>query len=268
MTIDLYYFSGTGNSLAIARKLGEKLDNSRLISIPRVTDGENSISGDIIGIITPIYMHRAPHIVVDFIKKIKSAKYIFVAFPGGGQLGKGLTVTKSLFDSQNLKLSAMFNFPMPDNYTPYGGTPADKQVAFLKNAEAKIIEMASIVNDLKEHFDSAYTSFFKTHIHPGILYAMGYPRINIMDGNFFIDENCNGCDICQKVCPVNNVSMENKKPVWNNKCQQCYACLQWCPKESIQSSKKTAGVKRYHHPEITVKDIINSAALTSSNPGK
>ncbi len=80
-----------------------------------------------------------------------------------------------------------------------------------------------------------------------------------MDKNYTVDDKCNGCSICQKVCPVNNIIMEDNKPLWNKKCEQCYACLQWCPKESIQVGKKTIGVKRYHHPNITIKDIQNSS---------
>ena len=54
-------------------------------------------------------------------------------------------------------------------------------------------------------------------------------------------------------------SLKDNKPVWNNQCQQCYACLHWCHKESIQAGKKTVGIKRYHHPNIMVKDIIRSS---------
>ncbi|MCP4219160.1 MAG: 4Fe-4S ferredoxin, partial [bacterium] len=172
----------------------------------------------------------------------------------------GDKATKELFAAQNIKLSSMFNLPMPDNYTPYGGTPEEKQKALFKNAETKIAEIAEIVKAKKEHFDGTNTSAFRTHVHPGILYKMGYRRISIMDNSYTSDENCNGCSICMAVCPVDNITMKEKRPVWNNRCQQCYACLQWCPKESIQAGGKTVGIKRYHNPDITVKDIIAASA--------
>ena len=117
-----------------------------------------------------------------------------------------------------------------------------------------------IVIGQKEHFDSNNTSLIKTYIHPGIYYKLGYSRIKILDKSFITDEKCNGCSICQKVCPVNNITMKDNKPVWNNQCQQCYACLNWCPEESIQAGSKTVGIERYHNPNITVKDIISSSA--------
>jgi MinD superfamily P-loop ATPase len=77
-----------------------------------------------------------------------------------------------------------------------------------------------------------------------------------MDSKFEVDEKCNTCGICARVCPSNNIAMQKGRPVWNKKCDQCLACIQWCPKEAIQCGKKTAGYKRYHHPSITVGDIM------------
>jgi len=96
MKTDIYYFSATGNCLSIARKLAEKIGDSRVISIPNIIDRENSISGDGIGIVSPIYMYNVPYIVVDFIKKIKQANYAFMVFAGAGGLGIGLKKTKKI----------------------------------------------------------------------------------------------------------------------------------------------------------------------------
>ena len=37
----------------------------------------------------------------------------------------------------------------------------------------------------------------------------------------------------------------------------CFACLQWCPQEAIQFGKKTPKYERYHHPEVTVQDMLH-----------
>ena len=84
---------------------------------------------------------------------------------------------------------------------------------------------------------------------------MTTPYIPKMDKKFWIDEECNSCGICEKVCPAANILMKEGKPVWQKQCQQCLACIQWCPKESIQYGKKTSEYKRYHHPEIKLKEM-------------
>jgi len=257
---DIYYFSGTGNSLYIAKKICEKIENSELISIPNVVNRKEGFEGEVIGIVCPIYMYNMPHLVADFIRKIESADYIFMVYAGAGSLGSGIKKALNLFSSKKLTLSSLFNVGMPSNYTPYGSFPEDKQKVLFANVDNRVEQIVETVKKRGSYIDSSNTSFYKTHIHPGILYRMGFSRINIMDKSFVIDDKCDGCSICQKVCPVSNITMKDNKPVWNNQCQQCYACLQWCPKESIQAGKKTVGVNRYHNPNITVKDIINSSA--------
>ena len=131
----------------------------------------------------------------------------------------------------------------------------------LNNADKKIEDIVKIVNGKGEHFDKNTLGLYQTYIHPGMLYKLIiYGDMKKMDKDFITDENCNGCSICQKVCPVNNITMKDNKPAWNNRCQLCAACMDWCPKESIQWGKMTVGIRRYHNPNIKVKDIISSSA--------
>jgi Pyruvate/2-oxoacid:ferredoxin oxidoreductase delta subunit len=47
------------------------------------------------------------------------------------------------------------------------------------------------------------------------------------------------------------------KPIWQHTCEQCFACLQWCPEEAIQYGKNTKKKRRYHHPEIRLRDMFS-----------
>ncbi|MDP3105796.1 MAG: hypothetical protein Q8M95_14450 [Candidatus Methanoperedens sp.] len=55
---------------------------------------------------------------------------------------------------------------------------------------------------------------------------------------------------------MKNVEIKDGKPAWQNHCEQCLACLQWCPKKAIQYGKKTGGYERYHNPEIQINDML------------
>jgi len=63
--------------------------------------------------------------------------------------------------------------------------------------------------------------------------------------------------ICEKLCPTNNIIMKNKKPTWNQNCEQCFGCIQWCPDKAIEYKNKTIGRKRYHNPHITISEMFN-----------
>lgn len=179
---------------------------------------------------------------------------------GVGSWGGGLEKTKNAFARRGLTLSALFNIPMPSNYTPYGYPDESRQATLIADAERSCDRIAEVVKNRADHFDESNTGFFAAHVHPGLLYRLGYAFIPKMDGNFTVDDECTSCGICAKVCPVGNITLREGTPVWNHQCEQCYACLQWCPAQAIQYGNKTKGVPRYHHPDIRLREIQQGAA--------
>ena len=45
---------------------------------------------------------------------------------------------------------------------------------------------------------------------------------------------------------MNNIRLENGKPVWGKNCTHCMACICYCPKEAIEYGKKSKGKPRHH----------------------
>ena len=94
------------------------------------------------------------------------------------------------------------------------------------------------------------------------------------DKGFYTNDKCKKCGLCMKVCPNNNITMENGRPVWNHNCHGCNACVAYCPTKAIQfqtpQAYKDLGTfiskilclpdkrKRYHHPEIKAKDLMSN----------
>jgi MinD superfamily P-loop ATPase len=77
----------------------------------------------------------------------------------------------------------------------------------------------------------------------------------LMDYGFYANEDCIGCGTCEKICPVDNIALVEGTPVWQHNCEQCFACLQWCPQSAIQFGD-TEGDIRYHHPDVDVSDLM------------
>ena len=255
----LYYFTGTGNTLAVAKRLKAGLGDCELVSIPQVmAGGSEALPGSaapVVGIISPIYMYNMPHMVSRFLATVRQPEYLFMVYTGGGELGSGLRKTKNQIRKHGLQLSALFNVPMPSNYTPYGYPTEEEQAERFNAADQKISRIVETVAQRASFFDGNNTSFLRSHVHPGILYQMGYRFISKMDGGFSVDDRCTGCGLCERVCPAGNISMVDGRPVWNHACEQCYGCLQWCPVSAIEYGKGTRGVQRYHHPEVHPREI-------------
>jgi electron transport complex protein RnfB len=53
---------------------------------------------------------------------------------------------------------------------------------------------------------------------------------------FIIEENCIGCTICKKKCPVEAIDGEVKQihKVDPEKCIGCEVCVKVCPKKTIE----------------------------------
>lgn len=49
-----------------------------------------------------------------------------------------------------------------------------------------------------------------------------------------LDDECIGCGKCEKLCPLNNVTLENNVPVWAVHCSHCMACIGNCPVRAIE----------------------------------
>ncbi len=82
----------------------------------------------------------------------------------------------------------------------------------------------------------------------------------LMDKTYYINENCNSCGICSKVCPVNNIQMKDGKPIWLNNCENCLACYNWCPKKAIEGGVAQKGYY-YRNSDIKVSEIINQSSI-------
>ena len=92
-------------------------------------------------------------------------------------------------------------------------------------------------------------------------YALGVPdlvrrKLKAKGLGFHADESCMGCGQCARICPVGNIAMQDGKPVFGAKCEQCMACIQWCPQAAIQYKEETQARKRYQHPQVTLREFI------------
>ncbi|MFX0200735.1 MAG: EFR1 family ferrodoxin [Candidatus Hodarchaeota archaeon] len=87
MSTELYYFSGTGNSLHVARELQKRIPRAKLIPIISLVNEETvTTNGKTIGFMFPHYASTLPKIVYTFIEKLnlESAQYLFAIATRGG----------------------------------------------------------------------------------------------------------------------------------------------------------------------------------------
>lgn len=252
MKTALYYFTGTGNSIALAEGLGKRMPDCKVQ--PVISNGEITIIDqdvEIIGIIFPVYIWSVPPIVEKFIMQnnFPQNAYVFSLCNYGGSSAYTLVYLKELLKQKNIELSAGFGLLMPGNYTPfYDAWSLSKQSSAFVRAFKDLDNIAEIVNCKKKtSLPTNYGPlgwFFTMLIYKKILIK----KVASMDKSFYADNQCVGCKKCVKVCPVQNIVLKNMKPLWLHKCEQCFACLHICPTAALQSGKRTKNRSRYKFP--------------------
>ena len=253
----IYYFSGTGNSYRAAEKICKEIPDSRLVPIVKAMKKEEYYHpAPMVGFVFPLYFLSFPKIVMDFIEKFdfSGKEYIFIAVTRGTKgMGGVIAHMKEILRKKGTALSAGFYIDMPGSDVTFILPVPDRarQKKLLDSADMKIQEISSKLIAEEKFYEREFVGFLR-YIRHSHVYLKG-----LVNGwkNLYFDENCNGCGICEKVCPLNNIRMTDKKPVWGADCQLCEGCLNFCPKEAIQYGKKTIGKMRYHNPRCSWKDI-------------
>ncbi len=259
MHTTLFYYSGTGNSLWVARALADALGKAALFSIPQMKQEQLHVQSDSVGLVFPVHMWGVPAAVLDFIRRLVSDpdQYYFAVAVNAGQVARTLMQLQESMAARGLPLSAGFEIVLPSNYVPWGGPgPADEMSRRFLHASEKVLRIAGYIQGRIIQPVERGPWWQRLLFTP--IYRMSFPQVAQLDGKFWVDEKCDHCGICARVCPARNIHMVEGRPAWSHHCEQCLACIQWCPQEAIQYGKKTAFYPRYHHPEITLKDIITA----------
>ncbi|MDT8272729.1 MAG: EFR1 family ferrodoxin [Desulfomonilia bacterium] len=264
MSTTIFYYTGTGNALWTARTISHALGGADVVSISENRTAQTSRTPSTIGLVFPVHIWGVPRAMVRFVSTLTAhpQSTFFAIAVNAGQVANTLVQLEHLLRKRDLMLSLGFEIRMPSNYIPWGGPgPRERQEELFRQAENKISRIASHVMQ-KNHLPVERGPLWQRMVFSA-LYRLTYSRVSSMDSSFWVDQRCNQCGICGRICPAGNIRLPEGEPVWQHGCEQCFACLQWCPQEAIQYGKKTPGYERYHHPAVTVKDLLGGKASST-----
>ena len=256
MKTAIYYYTGTGNSLWAARALAAELKEANLAGMRR--SAPEAADAETIGLVFPVHIWGLPRRVIDFVSRLPAGKsgYHFALAVNAGQVAGTLLQLKKLMKARGLTLNAGYDLVMPSNYIPWGGAePVSAQETKFAAAAKKLKDIAAAIG-ARKNGPVEKGPLWQRLILSGIAYKFTYPRIPKLDKDFWADEKCNSCSVCASVCPSGNIILEKGRPVWQGSCEQCLACIQWCPAEAIQFGKKTASYARYRNPQVSLTDML------------
>lgn len=279
MNTEIYYFSGTGNSLHVARELQERIPGATMTPIVRLLNsGAIQSTADTIGFVFPNFCLTIPIPLHDFLEiaDLSSARYIFAICTRGGSPSQAFDYINELLSRQNRRLSAQLNITMPWNH------PVGKENLPRLNSADRIAQLESAMRQKLDAF-SRYIIAGEEHIQADTDAEIKLPPVaKFFDRlvtrpfnykshaymyrevvHFYNDAQCKGCGVCEKVCLSGKIEIVDGRPAWKKDvpCYACFACINYCAQQAIQVRSNflvdshSAENHRYHHQSITYNDI-------------
>lgn len=242
----VFYFSGTGNSRYVARRIAE-ISGDAVVSINQKLKREDfsAVNSDRpLVFVGPVYAGRLPRVMEEYIRKVRFHGGKWAYFVGTCAQTPWVTAeyVEKLCREKNFTLLGFNSVVMPQGYVAGGGTqPKEANDRILKEAEPKIVEIAETIRDQKVLPKEQPGKAIMSKVLNPIMYAM-----MISAKGFATTDKCTGCGKCEARCPLNNIKLVDERPVWGKNCTHCMACIAGCPAEAIEYGKKTQGKPRYY----------------------
>ena len=260
----ILYFSGTGNSLAAAKRIANEIGDTDIRAMANYPNPEGEYER--IGFVFPCYAVGLPRFVKEYIEKLDTEKldtdYYFAVETHGGWPGNSTTQLNKILKTKGEALSFAINIKMFSNYIAlYSMKDNAREMA--KESDVELLSVAATIKKKIRNSNTHRAALM------GLFYSLALPAMLKKIKDFRVSEECNGCGVCVRLCPTENICLEaktqdqdavvyfpKKKAVLGLNCEQCMACIQWCPLQAINYKTKTIGKKRYSHPSIHVSEMF------------
>jgi ferredoxin len=257
MHVKLIYFSGTGNSLALTRMIASKIPGTEIIpAISFLNQPTQAIHADAVGFIFPVYYLDVPEIMKGIILKMDLAQveYIFSTATCGGDSGNSFHTLNRILQAKGKRLHLGIEVPIGDNSIVYT-TPKsvlDERIARLDEVSADIAGRVSTCETDEKPVTYKTGPAIMKQVYKVALnqyYQIGHKSV--------ISERCTACGLCERVCPAGNIHIFDGKVTWQDQCESCFACLNWCPRQAIRFGKIEMTYRtQYRYPGMKAGDVI------------
>jgi ferredoxin len=253
----MYYFSSTGNSLYAARRIAEGIGAVQPVSIVGAGEGGADSEADIAGIVFPVYLHKAPALVLDFLSRSRfaSGAHVFAVVTNNGGPGSCMRGVDAALRKGGARLAAGFGILMPGNsviLADMTNGPEERARRLAESEAGMDAIIKAVLSRERNEFGRREKagSWLQSRFFGLVVDTYRLPR------HFRAGAACTRCGICARACPRANIRMDEKGPRWGNACEKCLGCYHACPAKAIDVDGYTAERLRYRHPAVGIEELL------------
>ncbi len=237
--VNIYVFSGTGNTLIVANKISEILNNnsynstvSKMESVdPKQVDLNSTIG---IGFTTACW-NTFPFVRawIDNLPNGNGTELFLFTTMGDSSFGMIAHIAKIL-EKKNYKIIGAKGFIMPNNFLLV--LKDDKNIARIEKNLLKVEEyIKGILNGNGYIRKPNILSSIAFSVSSFVTTKLWKKKLAQKIMKFKIDKTkCNKCGICAMLCPMENIEIKDF-PQFKDNCIFCLRCVSYCPQQALSN---------------------------------
>ena len=232
------YFSATGNTEWIAKEIAKRIDDEAVNLLSRIKNEDLSPihSEKPFIICAPVYVCEIPRFMTKFLKKVDftGSRDVYFILTSGGYCGPSGPLLRKIFKAKKMVCHGHAEFKMPRNYVASDDYPMLEKEQVEERLKGAYECLDKVANDIiaGNKLTARHVALFETLIT--VPFNPVWCKFKLTAKGFHVEGSCLGCGKCAKLCPLNNIRIVDKKPVWDNHCTHCMACIANCPTNAIQ----------------------------------
>lgn len=252
----IYYFTGTGNNLAVANQLSQELGNTDIFPVRVLLDHKVIPRAyEWVVFSVPSYYSHIPPFVEHCMEDLSFMPHqqIVTIIGCGGNRGHATEDMRLLIEGAGKKVRLEYMLWMPGNYIlSYGAFPDWYNHLTTQHSYKKIKRIAKDMASNKKSIQLKKGLFYNEKYEESFQNTRS--KYGEIGSQYQVSAACIQCGRCLQICPVRNITLQEGKIVFGEGCQQCMGCIQWCPKQAIDYQNKAKERKHYHHKDINPSD--------------
>ena len=237
------YFSATGTTRKVVSGIAEELAGllgvqweSFDFTLPAVRAERKCFAPDTLVVFgTPVYAGRVPNVLLKYLVTIEGGEALAVPVSvyGNRHFDDALIELRDILEKDGFHTVAAGAFIGEHSFSTIlaAGRPDAADMEKARQFAGRVAEKVATIQDVKslppvevEGTPYPYRGYYQPRDRKG-------NPVDIRKVKSLVNENCNDCKICAKVCPMGSISMDNVRE-YTGICIKCGACIKKCPQHA------------------------------------